>query len=110
MRHLVTTPAFLLRKAVDNLLFSLSSHTPVTWSSLSPVLSRIPFPTSRPGGWLPLYTMVTFRPDISYAAARKKAKRQAELLTNAGILGFLTLGAASLFVGRMLLYYRTRGQ
>lgn len=108
MRHLVTTPAFLLRKAVDNILFFLSSHSPVTWSSLSPVLSRIPFPTSHPGGWLPLYTMVTFRPDISYATARKKAARQSQLLTNAGVLGSLTLGAASLFVGWVALYYRTR--
>lgn len=109
MRHLVTTPLFLLRKAVDNLLFSLSSHSPVTWSTLSPVLSRIPFPTSRPGGWLPLYTMVTFRPDISYATAREKAKQQSQLLANAAVLGSLTLGAASLFTAWMALYHRTRG-
>jgi hypothetical protein len=35
-------------------------------------------------GWLPLYTMVTFRPDISYAAARKRAEVQTRVMTVLG--------------------------
>ncbi|KAH8833837.1 FAD/NAD-binding domain-containing protein [Flagelloscypha sp. PMI_526] len=48
-----------------------------------------------PSAWLPLYTMVTFRPDISYATAKRRAHRQSTILTvlawtNIAVL--LTLG------------------
>ena len=72
MRHSVTTPAYLFRKALDNLLYAL------TVDQVAPDLSKSeeledPFPTRGPTGWLPLYNMVTFRPDISYAAVKRKA-------------------------------------
>ena len=53
----------------------------VSLESLAPVLAKIPYPPGKPKGWLPLYTMVTFRPDISYAAVKRKAASQATVLT-----------------------------
>lgn len=104
------TPAYLFRKALDNVLFSLSSRQRFTLASLGPMLSRIPFPSRNPSGWIPLYTMVTFRPDISYATAKRKAVQQTELLTNAGILGSAVLAAASMGLTWMALFHRTRRQ
>jgi len=61
-------------------------------------LSRIAFPTADPSGWLPLYTMVTFRPDISYATAKRKAARQATILTAIARLGAVAAGATSFYL------------
>ncbi|KAH0827074.1 hypothetical protein J3R83DRAFT_4759 [Lanmaoa asiatica] len=97
MRHSVTTPTYLFKKALDNLLytitFSRSSFALVTRS-----LATVPFTTPNPTGWLPLYTMVTFRPDISYATAWKKAAKQSAVLSFAGRLGSVVLGATGLYV------------
>lgn len=60
-------------------------------------LSRIAFPTANPRGWLPLYTMVTFRPDISYATARRKAARQDIILITIASLGTAVVGATSFY-------------
>ena len=54
----------------------------------------MPFRMMDPGGWLPLYTMVTFRPDVSYATARCKAEHQASILTRLQYAGGVLLGAA----------------
>lgn len=108
MRHSVTTPIYILRRAVDNLLASLSSPKGVTTSSLGPLLARVPFPSRNPTGWLPLYTMVTFRPDISYATAQRKATEQSRLLTNAG--WSVVLGTATVGLTWMALFHRTRSQ
>lgn len=94
MRHSVTTLTYLFRKALDDVLYSISSPRPVPLSSLVPLLSRMPFRMMDPGGWLPLYTMVTFRPDVSYATARCKAKHQASILTRLQYAGGVLLGAA----------------
>lgn len=79
MRHSVTTPGYLFRKALDNILYALTAH------QLAPELTESddPFPTRAPSGWLPLYTMVTFRPDISYALVKRKAQRQTTILNYA---------------------------
>ena len=77
------TPAYLIRHALDNILYSLTART-VALSALIPSLSREPFPSKSPAGWLPLYTMVTFRPDISYSTARRKMARQRRILEYAG--------------------------
>lgn len=99
MRHSVTTLTYLCRKAIDNVLYSISSPRPISLPSLVPLLSRMPFTTMDPRGWLPLYTMVTFRPDISYATARRKAARQASILTGLQYTGVVLLGAAgTLFI------------
>lgn len=41
--------------------------------------------------------MVTFRPDISYATARKKAAKQSSKLFFVGGLGTVVLGAAGFY-------------
>ncbi|CAL1704375.1 unnamed protein product [Somion occarium] len=83
MRHSVTTPAYLFRKALDNILYFFTSQQ-VTPDSFMPESIHDPFPTHSPSGWLPLYTMVTFRPDISYATVKRKALRQDRIVTYAG--------------------------
>ena len=83
MRHSVTTPGYLFRKALDNILYAMTTDQAVPdLSSLESL--QDPFPTRDPPGWLPLYSMVTFRPDISYATVRRKAHRQNRILTYAG--------------------------
>jgi kynurenine 3-monooxygenase len=98
MRHSVTTPAYIMKKALDHFLFSLTSRGPTFLSSLGDSLSRVAFPTTNPRGWLPLYTMVTFRPDISYATARRKATRQANILTTIARLGTVGMCATSFYL------------
>ena len=51
---------------------------------VGPLLSHVTFPTSKPAGWVPLYTMVTFRPDISYSTAKRKAERQGRIISSLG--------------------------
>lgn len=100
MRHSVTTLSYIFRKAVDRILYSVSAPQPVSLPSLVPLLCRAPFATVEPEGWLPLYTMVTFRPDISYATAKSKAARQAGILTGLQYASVSLLAA----VGSSLVY------
>jgi len=97
MRHSVTTPMYLFKKALDNLLYTVTFNKDAL-VSITRSLATVPFPSSNPNGWLPLYTMVTFRPDVSYATARKKAARQSVILTFAGRLGAVVVGATGLYV------------
>ncbi|KAF8498334.1 FAD/NAD-P-binding domain-containing protein [Gautieria morchelliformis] len=92
MRHSVTTPSYVFRKMIDDLFAALSAPY-IPFSTLAPTLADEPegFPGSAPRGWLPLYTMVTFRPDISYATAKKKAENQSTIITGIG-LGSLGVG------------------
>ncbi|KAG2158353.1 FAD/NAD(P)-binding domain-containing protein [Suillus bovinus] len=109
MRHSVTTPAYTMKKALDYLLFSLTAHRPTFLSSLGDSLSRTAFPTTNPRGWLPLYTMVTFRPDISYATARRKAARQTIILTTIARLATVGMCATSFyFTWRVLRWLRSQ--
>jgi len=94
MRHSVTQLNYLFRKTLDNLLYSLTSPQMVSLASLVPILSTRPYPPCQPRGWLPLYTMVTFRPDISYANVKKKAACQATIITGLGWIGVTVFGAA----------------
>ena len=94
MRHKVTQGSFIFRKSLDNLLCSLTSSEDASLSHFVPTLAKQPYPPGKPKGWLPLYTMVTFRPDISYATARAKATRQAAILTRAIWIGVAAVGAA----------------
>jgi len=107
MRHSVTTPAYIFKKAIDDILFSLSSRQYTSLASVGPLLSQVPFPSQEPSGWLPLYTMVTFRPDISYATAKRKAARQSHILS---VLGAVALGATSLAVVWAAVSHRIRSQ
>ena len=90
---------------VDNLLFSLTSRTPVTLGSLGAFAADVTFPPGIPRGWLPLYTMVTFRPDISYSTAKRKAAKQNRVISN---VGSVVLGIASVGMVSMALFHRTR--
>ncbi|KAG1768355.1 FAD/NAD(P)-binding domain-containing protein [Suillus occidentalis] len=94
MRHSVTTPAYIMKKALDHLLFSLTARGPTLGDSLS----RIAFPTINPRGWLPLYTMVTFRPDIGYATARRKAAKQDIVLATIARLGTVGVCATGFYI------------
>ncbi|KAK0228450.1 FAD/NAD-binding domain-containing protein [Armillaria fumosa] len=104
MRHLVTSPLFLFKKALDNALYYLSSRRDMSFNAFNTVLSHLPYGLGEPRGWVPLYTMVTFRPDINYATAKKRAARQSGILTGIGwasiavvaSLGVWTVGAARL--------------
>ncbi|KAJ7156064.1 hypothetical protein C8R43DRAFT_423173 [Mycena crocata] len=100
MRHSVTTPAYIFRKTVDALLYSLTARRIVSLASLIPQLSRVAFATDI-SGWLPLYTMVTFRPDVSYATAQRRAERQSRILTGLGWAGTGALGVAGACVMRL---------
>jgi kynurenine 3-monooxygenase len=73
MRHDVVSPAYLIRKQIDGMLYKLLGDR-----------------------WLPLYTMVSFRDDISYARAVERRAFQDRLLTN--VLRGLGIGAAILAV------------
>ncbi|KAH9926235.1 FAD/NAD(P)-binding domain-containing protein [Fomitopsis serialis] len=90
MRHSVVTPAYLIRHALDNILYSLTVRA-ATLSALIPSLSREPFPSKSPAGWLPLYTMVTFRPDISYSTARHRYAGWATAVTGLSVAGLVAV-------------------
>ena len=102
MRHSVTTVSYLLKKSIDNLLYALTLRKPVFLDSLVPVLTRMTYSSSAAGGWMPLYTMVTFRPDISYATIRRKASRQNQLLVVSGWLGVLLCWVFAAFLARIM--------
>ncbi|KAJ7046687.1 hypothetical protein C8F04DRAFT_1205820 [Mycena alexandri] len=101
MRHSVTTPAYIFRKAVDALLYSLTARGISSLPSLVPLLSQVPF-ASDISGWIPLYTMVTFRPDVGYATAKRRAERQSRILTSLGWAGTGVLGVVGLSVMRLV--------
>jgi len=94
MRHSVTTPTYRILKAIDHFISSFAH--PIPLSNLTAVLSQVPFPRTNPGGWLSLYTMVTFRPDIPYALARRRAQRQLGVLKILGLsgVGLIAVGLA----------------
>ncbi|KAF9642774.1 hypothetical protein BDM02DRAFT_3132873, partial [Thelephora ganbajun] len=109
MRHDVTTFSFRLRKKIDNLLYKFGGKQPETLASLGPRFYKDVYPSAQPKGWMPLYTMVTFRPDIGYAAAKSKAEHQTGVLNALGFgMGFF--GVVSVVVGCTLAYHRFRGQ
>jgi len=101
MRHSVATPAYLFRRSLDLLFSYFTPRAQVMPPEVEKGLSQITFPsaTASPRGWVPLYTMVTFRPDISYAVAKRKAERQDKIISDLawGIttLGCLAIGVAA---------------
>lgn len=92
MQHSVATPTYLVHRALDNVLAYLTWGWQTAPSAALEQLSEVPFPSASPAGWLPLYTMVTFRPDISYSTLKRKAERQDRILgwgTAAAVLGII---------------------
>ena len=100
MRHSVTTRTYLLRKFLDRILYSLTSPLMISLESFSMMLATTPYPPGggKPKAWIPLYTMVTFRPDMSYATVKKKAARQAAVLTWLGWIGVAVLGLLTMWI------------
>lgn len=86
MRHSVTTPGYIFRKMIDNVFAALTAPH-LSFLSLAPNLAKEPtgFSPAASRGWLPLYRMVTFRPDISYGSAKRKAERQNAIIQGIGI-------------------------
>jgi kynurenine 3-monooxygenase len=105
MRHSVTTLGYILKKTLDDLLYSFSSGPKLSLASLSLLLSHVSYPPGEPDGWLPLYTMVTFRPDISYATARRKAAQQARIIVGLGWAVISLVGVVGMWI--MWLVFRT---
>ena len=93
MRHSVTTLGYRFRKALDDALYTLSRT--LAAAPARPLAADAAFdPHAAARGWLPLYTMVTFRPDIAYADARRKHAAQTRVLERAA-----WLSAAAAVVG-----------
>lgn len=95
---------------LDDILYWLSPTKHISVATLGSLLSRIPFPPGEPTGWIPLYTMVTFRPDISYAMAKKKAERQSRLVATVGWVGTAFIGIISLGITGFALSHRLRSR
>ncbi|CAL1715917.1 unnamed protein product [Somion occarium] len=107
MRETLTKPTFYLRKALDNVLYALTARQVIPTIN-NPGSVPDPFPTAQPSGWLPLYTMVTFRPDISYGTVKRKAQRQREILSYAGWLGAVSLTVGTVGFSYLSLWHRFR--
>ncbi|KAK2466991.1 hypothetical protein APHAL10511_001249 [Amanita phalloides] len=102
MRHSVTTVSYLLKKYVDTALYALTCGKPAFIESLVPVLARMPYPSASASGWIPLYTMVTFRPDIGYATAKQKASQQDKLLVVSGWIGMILCWVLAAFLAQIM--------
>jgi len=96
MRHSVATPSYMFLRAVDGLFSSITAGSQLARASALGLLSSVPFPTQSPSGWIPLYTMVTFRPDISYSTAQRKAARQRLVVS---CLGWISIGVGVAVLG-----------
>ncbi|KAH8108949.1 hypothetical protein DFH11DRAFT_1630424 [Phellopilus nigrolimitatus] len=107
MRHSVVTPSYLFLRSLDNLFSLWTLGSQIAPSSVGPLSSSIPFPSTSPSGWVPLYTMVTFRPDISYSTAKLKAEKQQKIVANLGCLG-LAIGIAAIGLAILIVSRRTR--
>lgn len=94
MRHLVTSPLFLFKKWLDTTLYALSSSLGVA-AAIANQLT--PYAPVEPKGWLPLYTMVTFRPDINYATVKRKAAFQNSILTAVGWASIGSVAAVAIW-------------
>jgi kynurenine 3-monooxygenase len=91
MRSKVVSPAYHLRRVLDSVLshvlppparkeILLPQGPAVQSKSTPPPSTTEPFPTARVNGWSSLYTMVTFRPDVSYQEALRKEKAQRDIV------------------------------
>ncbi|KAF5365592.1 hypothetical protein D9758_003230 [Tetrapyrgos nigripes] len=85
MRHLVTTPLYIIRKAFDNVLYSLTRGCTTSLAEHCGTLSGVEYAEGEPRGWVPLYTMVTFRPDVSYDTVRRTAEWQKRIVEAVGV-------------------------
>ncbi|KAJ7157098.1 FAD/NAD-binding domain-containing protein [Mycena filopes] len=97
LRHDVATWSYMIKAFIDNILYALSDTESLV--DLSQMISG----PEVPSGWIPLYSMVSFRPDISYSAAKKKAERQERLVDFIGLgLGALAIAYAVWYLSAFL--------
>lgn len=83
----------------------------MSFDAFNTVLSHLPYGLGEPRGWVPLYTMVTFRPDINYATAKKRAARQSGILTGIGwasVAVVASLGVWTVRAARLTLLHRSQ--
>jgi len=100
MRHSVTTVSYLMEKWIDDLLSRFTPHAPTT-DMMNSVLRGGLFPAAWAMGWLPLYTMVTFRSDMAYSTVLKQHRIQRSLLRGLqGAIMGITLGFGAYRVWR----------
>ncbi|KAF8320091.1 FAD/NAD-P-binding domain-containing protein [Clavulina sp. PMI_390] len=104
MRHSVTTVSYRVRRTLDAILSRIfpaqllspdlfDTATSLRHASTS-ILSR-----GTPSGWLSLYTMVTFRPDVPYAVAKAKAEWQNQVISRALVGLGIGIGGVGLGLG-----------
>ena len=94
MRSKVLSPLHRIRRHVDMILSKLLPSHAVSQLSLTN-----PFPGQPVRGWNSLYEMVTFRPDIGYAAALRTERYQKAVVEWIGLLGSgVGLGAVGMGV------------
>lgn len=100
MRSSVLNPLYHLRRAVDYVLTRIYPSTP------APVVPGEAFGTKEVKGWTALYDMVTFRPDVPYAEARRREAWQKKVVGWAGgVVGagvVVGLGVGAVRVARVL--------
>lgn len=101
MRSKVTNPLYKFRKGVDALLNTLFRPPAVPSRD---VLRREAFPTPANSGWMSLYELVTFRPDISYADAEDVTIWRDKRLSAVGVL--MALSATTLASYKMYKVYK----
>ncbi|KAF7358944.1 Kynurenine 3-monooxygenase [Mycena sanguinolenta] len=92
LRRGFATFGYVIKKYIDKILYAGSAKGAgkLTLSDLKENIYGPP-----PSGWMPLYNMVSFRADISYATAKKKAASQDRLMDRAGMaIGLLAVGYA----------------
>lgn len=94
MRSSVLNPLYHLRRAVD---YALTRLIP---SVQAPLTGAEPFPTKRVRGWTALYDMVTFRPDIGYAEARRREAWQKHVVHSAAYAGLAAVVGMGIFAAR----------
>ncbi|KAJ7508586.1 FAD/NAD-binding domain-containing protein [Mycena galericulata] len=98
LRHDVATWSYMIKGFVDKILYAVSKKAALMDNSTLKhnIYGR------EPSGWIPLYTMVSFRPDISYSAAKKRAESQERVLEGVGIgFGLLLIASLGLFVSKL---------
>lgn len=123
MRDSVVSPFYHLRRVIDSIFSSVAKASPeqpiilpdvtVTdsprpqTSSVLPTVASLPFPTPILNGWIALYHMVTFRPDVSYKEALRKERAQQKMVTT--VVGLVTAGVGVLGLSG-LVWAGTRAQ
>lgn len=116
MRSKVVSPTYHIRRVLDSVLSFVMPPTSKrailqdTSAGSPPKLCEEAFPTPRVRGWSSLYSMVTFRPDVSYKEALRKERAQKDVVAGlawalggtVGVTGTAGLAYGALFAKRYM--------